>query len=132
MIRLLSAVVSGTVFLDGDDLSGSAGQALARTYLTNSRINSVARLGRSFRPVEGNSGTNPPDVLVLDNGGSFYLAVFNFSGSGVTKSINLPRAGLSGARAYRVTDLWTGETWSAQGTASVTVAGGYARLLQLN
>ena len=132
MTRLLSAVVSGTLFLDGDDLSGSAGQALARTYLTQSRINSVARLGRSFRPVEGNSGTNPSDVLVLDNGGSYYLAVFNFSGSGVTKSINLPRAGLSGARAYRVTDLWTGETWSAQGTVSVAVAGGYARLLQLD
>src|SRR5205814_87796 len=65
MTRLLSTVVSGTLFINGDDLSGSAGQNLARGYLTNSRINRVARLGKAFRPVEGNTGTNPSDVMVL-------------------------------------------------------------------
>jgi hypothetical protein len=132
MTRLLSAVVSGTVFLDGDDLTGSTGQALARTYLTNRRINDVARLGRSFRPVEGNTGTNPSELLVLNHGSGSYLAVFNFSGNRVTKSINLSRAGLSGARAYAVTDLWTGESWTAQGTVNVAVDGDFARLLELN
>ena len=76
MTRLLSAVVSGTVFLDGDDLHRvSTGQALARAYLTNGRINDVARLGQAFRPVEGNTGTAPSNVFVLQDGARYYLAV---------------------------------------------------------
>jgi len=131
MTRLISSVVSGTVFLDGDDLTGSTGQALARTYLTNSRINQVARLGRAFRPLDGNTGTNPSDVLMLQNDGTTYLALFNFGQSSVSRAVNLPRAGLDGGRAYNVTDLWTGETWTAQGTLTASVGAKYARLLQL-
>ena len=52
MTRMISAVISGTVFLNGYDLTSSAAQALARTYLTNPLMNAVARLGRSFSPVE--------------------------------------------------------------------------------
>ncbi len=131
MTRLMSAVVSGTVFLDGDDLTQAPAQALARAYLTNDRINAVARLGKAFRPVEGNTGTNPSNVLVLENGGVTYLAVFNFGTSAVTTAVDLARAGLSGSQSYAVTDLWTGGTATAQGTLSVALDAEFGKLFAL-
>ena len=51
--RLISGAVSGTLFLNSDDLTSSTGQTLALTGLTNAAINAVARIGQTFRPVEG-------------------------------------------------------------------------------
>jgi hypothetical protein len=130
MTRLISGAVSGTIFLNGDDLTSGAAQALARTHLTNERINAVARLGKAFRPVEGNTGTSPSDWLVLREGGAHYLAVFNFEAS-TTKALSLARAGLDPAKAYTVTDLWTGAQSTASGTLSVPVDSGFARLFML-
>ncbi|MGO8991813.1 MAG: alpha-galactosidase [Polyangiaceae bacterium] len=131
MTRLVSVLVSGTVFLDGDDLTNATAQSLAKTMLTNGRMNAVARLGRAFRPVEGNTGTGPGDLFVLQDGGTFYLAVFNFTTSTVTQSVSLARAGLNGGQSYSVTDLWTGATSTAKGTMPVSLPGGYARLFSL-
>jgi hypothetical protein len=127
--RLISGAISGTVFLDGDDLTSSSGQALAQAYLTNSRINAVARLGKSFRPVEGNSGT--ADLMVLQDSGVTYLAVFNFGNSAVNRSIDLGRAGLDGAHSYAVTDLWSGATSTATGQLNVALDATSAKLIQL-
>jgi hypothetical protein len=131
MTRLVSGVVSGTVFLNGDDLTRAPAQALARTYLTNDRMNAVARLGKAFRPVEGNTGTDPSDVLVLSAGGTHYLAIFNFGANAATKSVDLVRAGLDGSASYAVTDLWTGAASTASGTFGTTVDAHFARLFSL-
>jgi hypothetical protein len=131
MTRLISAVVSGTVFLDGDDLTRASAQALARAYLTNGRINTVARLGKAFRPVEGNTGTNPSNVLVLFDGTTSYLAVFNYGTSAVTETIDLARAGLDKARTYAVSDLWSGAASTATGMLSVSLDAESAKLFAL-
>ena len=131
LARLISGAISGTVFLDGDDLSSQAGQAAATANLESSPINGVARLGRAFRPVEGNSGTSAPSAFVLANGATNYLALFNFTSSAATQTVDLARAGLNGATAYTVTDLWTGATSSATGTLSASLGVNGAALLQL-
>ncbi|MEA2696230.1 MAG: alpha-galactosidase [Myxococcales bacterium] len=131
MSRLVSAVVSGTVFLNGDDLTSATAQALARAYLTNNRINDVARLGTAFRPVEGNTGTDPSSALVLHEGGATYLAVFNFGPAAVMASVDLTRAGLDAATSYDVTDLWSGAASTALGALSARIDAGSARLFAL-
>ena len=131
MTRLLSGVVSGTVFLNGDDLTGAAGQALARAYLTNPRMNTIARLGKAFRPVEGNTGTNPSDVFVLTSGASTYIAVFNFTSAATTKSVDLARAGLNATKVYSVTDVWTGTNTLTTGTLSVPLDSAFSKLFEL-
>jgi Alpha galactosidase C-terminal beta sandwich domain len=131
MARLISGVVSGTVFLDGDDLSSDAGVGVAMANLSNARINAVAKLGKAFRPVEGNTGAGPPAALVLADGGLFYLAVFNFTSAAVTQAVDLGRAGLDAATTYTVTDLWSGATSSATGTLSVSLDVDGAKLLKL-
>jgi alpha-galactosidase len=131
MTRLLSAVVTGTVFLDGDDLTESTGQGLAQHYLTNDAINAVARIGKAFRPVNGNSGDHAPDLLSMTNGSTTYLAVFNFGSGSETQTVDLGRVGLDSSRKYAVTDVWSGDISSAKGTLNVPLASQEGRLLAL-
>jgi alpha-galactosidase len=131
MTRLLSGVISGTVFLNGDDLTRPAAQALARAYLTNPRLNAVARLGKSFRPLEGNTGPKPVDVFVMQDGAATYLAVFNFGSGQVTRTVDLARAGLQANKTYAVTDLWSNATSTATGTLSVPLDPTFSKLFKL-
>src|SRR5258705_5621653 len=89
--RLINCAVAGTLFLNSDDLASATGQDLARTCLTNANINEVARAGVSFRPVEGNTGTNAAEVFVRQDGSTWYVAAFNFTASSVSKGVNLAR-----------------------------------------
>ena len=41
---------------------------MAQTYLTNAAINAVARVGRTFTPVEGNTGSSAANIFVRQDG----------------------------------------------------------------
>jgi hypothetical protein len=128
--RLISGAISGTVFLNGDDLNDPvSGQSLARAYLTNTAINAVARTGRTFRPVEGNTGSAAADIFVRQDGATALVAVFNYGASAVNKVINLARAGIVGG--FSPLDLWAGASLTADGgTIVVPLAAKQAKLLR--
>jgi alpha-galactosidase len=128
--RLLSCVISGTVFINGDDLTSGTGQSLARTCLTNAAINEVARAGVSFRAVEGNTGTSAADTFLRQDGSTWYVAVFNYSSSTANKNLNLARLGISGT--YTAVDLWSGAVSSVSGTTwTVSLGANQAKLFRL-
>lgn len=128
--RLINCAIAGTVFLNSDDLASAGGQSLALSCLTNANINEVARAGVSFRPVEGNTGTNTSDVFVRQDGRDWYVAAFNFSTSSVTKNLDLSRLGISGT--YTARDLWNGAFASISGTNwNVSLGARQAKLFQL-
>jgi hypothetical protein len=128
--RLINAAISGTVFLNSDDLASSAGQSLARMCLTNARIVEIACSGVTFRPVEGNTGTNATDVFVRQEGSTWYVAVFNYSSAVANKTLNLSRLGISGS--YLAWDLWSGATSAVSGTTwNVSLGSRQAKLFQL-
>ena len=128
--RLINCAVAGTVFLNSDDLASTTGQDLARTYLTNADINEVARAGVSFRPVEGNTGTNAAEIFVRQDGSTWYVAAFNYTASSVNKSLNPARLGISGA--YTAMDLWNGTLSTVSGTSwNVTLGARQAKLFRL-
>jgi hypothetical protein len=128
--RLINAVISGTVFLNSDDLASPAGQSLAHTCLTNARINEIARSGITFRPVEGNTGTNASDVFIRQDGSTCYVAVFNYSSAVANKTVNLARLGISGT--YTAWDLWSGATSTVGGTTwNVSLGSRQAKLFRL-
>jgi predicted CxxxxCH...CXXCH cytochrome family protein len=128
--RFINCAIAGTVFLNSDDLASVSGQNLARTCLTNASINEVARAGVSFRPVEGNTGTNAADVFVRQDGSAWYIAAFNYTASGIAKNLNLPRLGLSGT--YAAKDLWAGTFSSVTGTNwNVNLGARQAKLYRL-
>ncbi len=116
MSRITSGVVAGTVFLNGDDLTGKAGQNLAKKYLTNPAVNAVAKIGKPFVSVENNTGSNAGDTFVLQDGSTFYIAAFNYSSGSVSRALSLSRAGLDGSTKYDVTELWEGAKTTATGT----------------
>src|SRR5260370_25951156 len=94
-------------------------------------MNAVARLGKAFRPVEGNAGTDPSSVLVLRDGDTSYVAMFNFGSGTATASVALARAGLDGGASHDATDLWSGAVSTAQGMLSAAIEAGSARLFAL-
>jgi hypothetical protein len=128
--RVINAAISGTVFLNSDDLASSVGQSLARMCLTNARISEVARSGVTFRPVEGNTGTNASDVFIRQDGSTWYVAVFNYSSASANKTLNLARLGISGT--YTAWDLWSGATSTISGTTwNVSLGSRQAKLFRL-
>lgn len=106
--RVSASTITG-LFLDSDRLADDAGaQARAQDILTRSGILELARKGKSFRPLEGNTGNKAADAFVLQDGATHYLAVFNFGTQEATRTIDLARAGLSGSMEYKVSELWSG------------------------
>ncbi|MBC7658344.1 MAG: carbohydrate-binding protein [Chitinophagaceae bacterium] len=130
VVRLLSAVVTGTVFLAGDDLTSQKGQDLASYLLTNPRLTEVARLGQAFRPVEGDTGTDGSNVMVLHTNGRHFLAVFNF-GNSYNYNISLARAGFSGDQQYQMIDQFDGSVSNVKGNIEGPLANNYAKLFEL-
>jgi hypothetical protein len=131
--RVTSAAISGTVFLSGDDFTDPAAQARALKYLTNPNINRIARMGRSFRPVEGNTGNDAPDIFVLDDGqNGFYIAVFNFNGEmPAAKIIDFERAGLDPKKTYTAVEQWSGKASRECGSMTVKLEPAEARVYLL-
>ncbi len=110
--RMNASVIAGTVLLDSDDLMDSRAQQRAKELLTNRAILDVAREGRAFRPVEGDTGVNAARVFVRsESDGSMLVAVFNYSRDAASsEQIALSRLGLDAAKRYQMTDMWTGES----------------------
>jgi hypothetical protein len=128
--RLINCAISGTVFLNSDDLASSAGQALARACLANASINAVARARASFRPVEGNTGTSPADVFLKSEGATWYVAVFNYGGFSASKTLNLARLGITGT--FTALDLWSGTLSQVSGSSwNVSLGARQAKLFRL-
>ena len=65
--RLINCAITGS-FLDGDSLTNAASVAAAQSCLTNRAINDVARVGETFRPVDGATGTGAADILERQDG----------------------------------------------------------------
>jgi alpha-galactosidase len=128
--RVIGCAVSGTVFLNSDDLAAPEGQRLALTCLTNPEICEVARTGVGFRPVESNTGTNATDVFVRQAGSTWYVAVFNYTSSSATKTLRLSRLGITGS--YVAQDLWSGAVSDVSGTTwHVRLGARQAKLFRL-
>ncbi|MFC4810947.1 CBM35 domain-containing protein [Paenibacillus sp. GCM10023250] len=129
--RVNAAAISGTVFLNSDDVNDPTAQQYMKTLLTNPQVNAVALKGKAFRPVEGNTGTAAADLFILQDKHDYYLAVFNYSTNPATKTIDLSRAGITGAAAYTVTDLWTNTSYKNEGLLAVNLDGAQSKLLKI-
>jgi autotransporter-associated beta strand protein len=128
--RLINCAITG-VFLNGSILTNSASIALAQECLTNAAIDNVARVGQTFTPGEGNTGTTAANYFVRQNGTTWYIAVFNYTSSAANETVNLSRAGLPFGN-YIATNLWN-ETTNAIVTNSLIVSlnAKQAKLFQL-
>ena len=121
--RVTSGAVTGMMLVADNfspsDQSGRGNNSMSRqramTVLTNTDVNAVARLGRSFRPLYGHKEYDLNDdhaqSLFVHEADSFvYVAAFNYTAKSTTYIIPLADLGLSeGEELAESKELWTGE-----------------------
>ena len=127
--RLISGAVTG-LFLDGDALTNSSAQSNVQELLTNQAIDNVARVGQTFTPVEGNTGTSAVNIFARQDGATWCIAVFNYTSSATNETVNLSRAGLPSG-SYNATNLWDGTATVASGSFNVNLNAKQSKLFQL-
>ncbi len=128
--RLINCAVAG-LYLNGSILTNAASISLAQHCLTNAAINAVARNGRSFRPVDGATGTGAATILVRQDGRSWNIAVFNYTASPTNVTVKLAAAALPD-RVFIATNLWDGSTMTVSNSFAVSLNAKQAKLFQLN
>lgn len=115
--RITSAVITGLYML-GDNFStkgkvpsDGVARERAKSVATNADINDIARIGKSFYPIEGYmaAGAGKAETLyTLDTKEYMYIAIFNFDKTAdMQRSLNLDRVNLKHNNKMQVKELWT-------------------------
>ena len=110
--RVTSSVITG-IFISGDDFSdagSSVGKERAKKFLNNAEINAVAKIKKSFRPVEGDTGNRAANLFSYEDKNYFYLAAFNYSNISASIKLNLEDIGLNPREPIQAKELWKGAT----------------------
>jgi Alpha galactosidase C-terminal beta sandwich domain len=128
--RLINAAVTG-LFLDGDDLTGTNGQQGADYGLTHGAINALTRLGQTFIPADGNTGTSAANLFSSQNGSNWYVAVFNYTTNATNIAVNLTHVGVP-AGSYIASDLWSGAALLVSGSWDVSLNAAQSKLFELS
>jgi alpha-galactosidase len=88
--RLASAIVTGTLITGDDYSSRGKWDGMAKTLLQNKALLGIVGLdGKSFRPVEVNTGKGAGRIFTKSTGNTLYVAIFNYSDS-VLQIDNMP------------------------------------------
>ncbi|HYY69204.1 MAG TPA: hypothetical protein VE734_05685 [Terriglobales bacterium] len=103
----------------------------ALELLAHDSVLGVARRGKTFRPVEANTGDRAADTFVLREGSAFYVAIFNYRLTSETKTVDLARVGASPRQKCHITELWSGTALTVQGTLSTILEGSQSKLFLL-
>ena len=130
--RVTASAITG-IFISGDDFSRDAdpaGKERAKKYLTNADINAVAKIKKSFRPIEGNTGNRASTLFSCADRSYFYLAAFNFSKTNTVLKVDLNRAGVGGRGPVWVRELWSGVTNRVAGSLTIQLPAADAALYQ--
>lgn len=127
--RLINCAITG-VFLNGSVLTNSSSISRAQLCLTNAAINAVARVGQTFLPVEGNTGTGAGTMFMRQDGLTWCIAVFNYTSAATNETVTLSRAGLP-AGTFMATDLWDGTSQAVSGSFNVSLNAKQAKLFRL-
>ncbi|MFR0679204.1 FG-GAP-like repeat-containing protein [Dysgonomonas mossii] len=115
--RITSGVITGLYMLGNNtSLRGSyLGKQTIRDrelkMLTNKDINSIAKIKKSFYPVEGHKASGydkSENLFMLTEGKHTYIAVFNFDGNSLSGTIDFSRLGVTIKQGTEIKELWTG------------------------
>ena len=119
--RLASALVTGTL-ITGDDFSvtGEWGTA-ARRLLQNKELLNIINDGRSFQPVEANSGKRAPEIFTRTINGITCLAVFNYDNINRKYNISPERLGLKKGSTLQVKELFSQAQSTITGNIEINI-----------
>jgi hypothetical protein len=134
--RLLSAIISGGMILDSSRLADDPqGQELAQAVYGNRSWLAVAAEGKTFRPIEGNTGDKATDAFVRSSAHGAYVALFNYDEKHpqtITIPLNRIDKMLTSAPPVTVVDVASGAKLQSAGTdVSVKLSPFESTLLEL-
>ncbi len=112
--RFTASVISGGMMIMGDDLTKTPNRDRVKRLFSNSEVLALARRAPQFWPVDGTTETKAGDAFVWHDGGTTYVAAFNFA-KDAPRTARLPLSRLGLAHATSVHDLWTGTDRSFAG-----------------
>ncbi|MHA4895977.1 alpha-amylase family protein [Pedobacter sp. PWIIR3] len=128
--RLASALITGTL-ITGDDFSTNGPWTeRSKSLLQNMDLLEIARDGKAFIPLDGNTGTRSGSIFLKRAGKYLYLALFNFSKDGMDYEIPLGRLGLTD-KQYTATSLFTGSKVVIDQSFHYRIDGNNADILKL-
>lgn len=130
--RVTSGIITG-LYIIGDDFSKAGepeSKQKAKKYLTNATVNSIAN-GKAFRPVEGNSEDCEYKFVRMDEDGTCYCAVFNYTGKEEKVTLVMERLGLDPEQKYQVKELWRRIETSAKKQMDILVPAQDVMLFQI-
>lgn len=78
-MRFVSSAISGTMLIWSDKTEDELAFGRAKKWYSNDGIMEVAKLHRTFMPVNSGIGSKSADMFMLSHGDTTYLALFNFS-----------------------------------------------------
>jgi hypothetical protein len=146
--RVIASAIAGAPFLDTTDTTNATASARETSLLTHPGVLALAKKGRAFMPVEGgvpyvratipgqtavNAGSSAADAFVLVDGGTTYVALFNYdAANAATRTIDVTRLGLPAHAPLLATDVWSGQSIGAvTDTLTVALAPGEAKIVAL-
>ncbi|WP_205511049.1 alpha-galactosidase [Longitalea arenae] len=111
--RLASALVTGTLIAGDDFSSYGPWSNAAKHLLQNKELLKVIKDGRSFRPIEANTGNKGVELFIKADYDKVYLAAFNYSNTPRTYTLSPARLGVLSRAQVTAAELLSGtvENW---------------------
>lgn len=129
--RMLSSAITGT-FITGDDFSSDGPwSAHAKEWYQNPEFLKIIQSGKTFRPVEGNTGQGASSMFVRHIGDSFYLAVFNYNSKAQNFAIDAKRIGLNPSHYYSGVELFHKNKITLKNTLNIELPAADAIIIKL-
>lgn len=129
--RLASAIVTGTL-ITGDDFSKNATwNAAAQLLLQNKNLLAIIKDGKSFRPVEANTGNKGVEIFSKKAGKETLVAVFNYSNQPKDVNISAERIGLGKESAITATELFSNRKSNYTGKITLQLPANDAIILRI-
>ena len=119
--RLASALVTGTLITGDDYTETGPWSKAAKRLLQNKALLNVIKDGRSFRPVEANTGNKGVELFVKTDGLKTYVALFNYSNSPREYILPLARFGVNAEKKLQATELFSGSKSTWTGSTQLTL-----------
>ncbi|KRF43793.1 alpha-galactosidase [Paenibacillus sp. Soil787] len=130
--RLNASLIAGTVLLMGDDFRKEEARTRAEDWLTRPELLKIAKTGKSFIPLEGNTDAASADIFFQMADEDCLIAVFNYNKDEVVeKRISMERLGQSQNSAYELHDLWEETANQSSGDISVRLEPAESKILKL-
>lgn len=128
--RFASGLITGTL-ITGDDFSVPGDwDKPAQQLLQNTALLDIAKSGKAFMPLDGNTGDKANTVFYKTINGYLYIALFNYSKKTLQFDIPFARIGLSRIK-YIGTELFDNKYISLNGSLKYSLSEHNAAILKI-